>query len=125
MNNEANQRNPLEIEATTFDEVLSGTHQPVLAAFATEWSRACQVMLPILRDIAASRPEDLKVVWINTDDSPDLGLWYDIQAVPTLLYFVGGKVRGRIVGTATKEAILSKLEAISNGAAHTRRHHDA
>jgi len=50
------------------------------------------------------------VVSVNADDSLDLSLSYDIQSIPTLLYFVEGKLRVQIVGTATKDAILGKLK---------------
>jgi len=51
------------------------------------------------------------VVSVNADDSLDLSLCYDIQSIPTLLYFVEGILRLQIVGTATKEAIIAKLKA--------------
>ena len=51
----------------------------------------------------------MKVVKVNADDSLDLSLWYEIQSVPTLIYFVEGKPCLRIVGTASKEAILNLL----------------
>ena len=50
------------------------------------------------------------MVKVNADDSLDLSLWYDIQFVPTLLCFVEGNPCLRIVGTASKEAILAKLK---------------
>jgi thioredoxin-like negative regulator of GroEL len=53
------------------------------------------------------------VVKVNADDSLDLSLWYDIQSVPTLIFFVAGNPCLRIVGTATKEAILAKLKPFS------------
>ena len=52
----------------------------------------------------------MKVVSVNADNSLDLSLCYDIQAIPTVLYFVEGKLRVQIVGTATKDAILAKLK---------------
>ena len=48
---------------------------------------------------------------VNADDSLDLSLCYDVQSIPTLLYFVEGKLRLQIVGTATKDAIIAKLKA--------------
>lgn len=90
-------------------EVLK-SQQPVLVAFETPWSRPCQVQDPILQELARDWAGMVKVVRINADDSLDLSLCYDIQSIPTLLYFVGGQLRFRIVGTATKEAILAKLK---------------
>lgn len=115
----------LETDGAGFDSAVLKSELPVLVAFATQWSRPCQILEPVLEEIAFSCAERLKVVWINADENPDLGLWYGIHAVPTIVYFVNGSVRGRIVGTASKTAMLSKLEAVSKDDADTRRHHDA
>jgi thioredoxin 1 len=64
----------------------------------------------VLQELAIAWADKIKVVKVNADDSLDLSLWYDIQSVPTLLYFVDGNPCVRIVGTATKEAILGKLK---------------
>jgi len=93
-------------------EVLEST-QPVLVEFWAPWSRPCQVFDSVLRELASACAGKVKVVKVNADDSLDLSLWYEIQSVPTLLYFVRGNPRLHIVGTATKEAILAKIKPIS------------
>jgi thioredoxin 1 len=94
---------------TNFEaEVLRST-QPVLVAFLAQWSRPCQVLDPVLQELASTLAGKAKVVRVNADDCLDLSLCYDIQSIPTLLYFVEGRPRLRIVGTATKQAILAKL----------------
>ncbi len=95
-------------EANFGAEVLR-SKQPVLVEFWTPWSRPCQVLESILQDIARSWAGKARVVRVNADDSLDLSLLYDIQSIPTLIYFLDGKARVRIVGTASKEAILGKL----------------
>jgi thioredoxin 1 len=94
-------------------EVLEST-QPVLVEFWAPWSRPCKVFDSVLRELAGVSEEKFKVVKVNADDSLDLSLWYEIQSVPTLLYFIRGNPCLRIVGTATKEAILAKLELFSH-----------
>ncbi len=103
----------LAIAAEDFKaEVLEST-QPVLVEFWAPWSRPCHVLDSVLRELASACAGRVKVVKVNADDSLDLSLWYEIQSVPTLVYFVRGKPCLRIVGTATKEAILAKLETFS------------
>jgi thioredoxin 1 len=99
----------LDIEEADFDAEVLRSKQPVLVEFWTPWSRPCQVLESILEDIARSWAGKSRVVRVNADDSLDLSLWYDIQSIPTLIYFVEGKPCLRIVGTASKEAILGKL----------------
>ena len=108
------QNEPLPvIPAADFKAEVLESRQPVLVGFWTPWSRPCQVIDSVLQELARARTGNLKVVKVNADDSLDLSLWYDIQSVPTLLYFVGGNPCLRIVGTATKEAILAKLNPLS------------
>jgi len=111
MNDADNNSKPVQIDSANFDSQVLQSKQPVLVAFLTAWSRPCAILAPVLDEIASERSSKLKVVRVDADTSLDLSLWYDVQSVPTLLYFVAGSVRAKIVGTATKEAILSKLES--------------
>ena len=93
-----------------FEAAVLRSKQPVLVAFWTAWSRACQAFDPVLQELERDCVGKAKVVKVNADDCLDLSLWYDIQSIPTLLCFVEGKPHLRIVGTATKQAILAKLK---------------
>ncbi len=99
------------ITEATFEAEVLKSEQPVLVVFGTPWSRPCQTLNPILEELARDWAGKVKVVSVNADDSFDLSLRYDIQSIPTLLYFVEGKHRFQIVGTATKDAILARLKA--------------
>ena len=103
-----------EIGEANFECEVLRWKQPVLVAFSAAWSRPCRILDSVLEKVAAACAGE-KVVRINTDNNPDLSLIWNIQSIPTLLYFVDGKLHGRIVGTASKEAILSKLRSVTDG----------
>jgi thioredoxin-like negative regulator of GroEL len=69
----------------------------------------------VLDEVATACARTVKVVKVNADNNPDLGFWYEIQSIPTLLYFVGGSLHAKVVGTTSKEAILSKLKLVCHG----------
>jgi thioredoxin-like negative regulator of GroEL len=69
----------------------------------------------VLVEVAAACAGRVKVVKINADNHPDLSLVLGIQSIPTLLYFADGSLCAKIVGTASKEAILSKIRSVSHG----------
>jgi thioredoxin 1 len=103
----------VEVREGDFQAEVLKSKEPVLVEFWAPWSRPCQILESVLNEIATTCGGKVKVVKVNADDNPDLSLWYEIQSIPTLLYFVGGSIRAKVVGTASKEAILAKLEPFS------------
>jgi len=47
------------------------------------------------------------------DENPGLTGRYQVNAIPTLLYFADGEVRDRLVGAAGKRAIVCRLEGFT------------
>jgi len=103
----------IAITANDFKAEVLESNLPVLVEFWAPWSQPCQVFDSVLRELAGACAGKFKVVKVNADDSLDLSLCYDIQSVPTLIYFVEGRPRLDSVGTASKEAILAKLQPFS------------
>jgi thioredoxin 1 len=113
MNKSQNQTGAVEVNEADFPTEVLQSKQPVLVEFWASWSRPCHILESVLNEIAATSAGKLKIVKVNADDNPDLSLWYEVESIPTLLYFVDGLIRAKVVGTASKEAILAKLEPSS------------
>ena len=101
----------LEVGKANFQSEVLRSQRPVLVVFWAQWSSACRMAAPALNEVMRDISGRVKLVKINADENPNLSLWYGIQSIPTLLYFVDGVVVTRIVGSASKEAILAQLEA--------------
>lgn len=111
----ADRAHKVDLTGANFASEVLESKQPVLVAFLTPWSHACRFIEPVIDEVARACVGRLKVLIVNADEQPELGLWYGIQKVPTLLCFVSGKEWARIVGTVSREAILSRLEALLSG----------
>lgn len=98
-----------KVDETTFEKRVLQAPKPVLVVFLVAWSRPCHVMKRVLRSIDSSDLHNVQVMQSEADESLELSLSYNIQSIPTLLLFVNGSVKLRIIGTATKETILNKL----------------
>ena len=103
---------PPVIPGVSFKAEVIDSKQPVLVEFWASWSRACQALDSVLLELADALEGRVKIVRVDVDDALALSLWYDIQSVPSLLYFVDGNPSLRIVGTASKEAILARLNPL-------------
>lgn len=113
MDHISSQRPVVDVVEAAFGEEVLKSELPVLVAFWAPWSRPCRILDATLGEVAVAAGGRLKVVRINADDHPELSLWYDIQSLPTLLFFVTGHLRAKTVGTASKTAILSRLHGLS------------
>jgi thioredoxin 1 len=102
----------IEINEANFETEVLKSSQPVLVEFATGWSLPSMMMNGAMDEIAAEFVDCLKVARVKLDRSPNLGLWYGIRCLPTILYFSDGEVRIGIFGTTSKDAILSQLRPV-------------
>ena len=110
MKNQVQEINEHEFEA----QVLRST-QPVLVGFLTGWSKPCQLIEPVLDEVAGACNGNANIFKVNVDDNPDLGAIYAVQSIPTLIYFFNGTVRAKIVGMVSAKAILAKLNSLTPG----------
>ena len=116
MSSNENEVRIVEVGEANFNSEVLQSKRPVLVAFLAPWSRPCQVQRPILDEVVIACTGNVKVAWVNADDNPHLSLWYEIQSIPTLLCFVDGRPRVRVVGTVSKECILSELKPFTEAA---------
>ena len=101
---------------TNFDSQVLQSKSPVLVAFWAPWSKPCNVMDPVLLEVAQTCSDRIAVVKVNADDNPSLSLCFGVQNIPTLLHFKAGQLRGQLVGTVSKDAILKFLSRDSEAA---------
>jgi thioredoxin 1 len=112
MNTKPDKAPTVHVDEAGFESEVLKSELPVLAAFWAPWSRPCHVLDSVLDEVATACAGSIKIVKVNADDNPDLSLWYEIQSIPTLVVFVDGQIRAKVVGTASKEAILSRLQSV-------------
>ena len=93
-----------------FDAEVLLSKKTVLVAFWAPWSKPCQVIEPVLLEVAQTCAGKIEVAKVNADDNPGLSLCFGVRHIPTLLLFEAGKLRGQLVGTASKDAILNLVQ---------------
>jgi len=103
----------IEINQSNFETEVLKSNQPVLVDFWAEWCGPCKMLAPLLDEIAKEHADRIKVAKVNVDNNPALAERYDIQSIPTLLYFAKGEVRNQIVGVISKRKIVEHLEELA------------
>ena len=83
--------------------------RPVLVDFSAPGSRPCRILRPALEDVADELGDMLDVGSVNVGVDGEIAAYYNIAAVPTMLLFVGGEPRGRLVGLQSCQEISETL----------------
>ena len=96
-----------------FNEFIKSKDYALVDCWAP-WCKPCLRMGPVIEELAKISQDDIAVGKLNVDENPGVSLSFNIQSIPALLIFKGGKQVGTIFGyspertaEALREAILS------------------
>jgi len=70
------------------------------------------MVAPILDQLASEYAGRIKIAKLNVDENPMTASQYSTQSIPTLLFFVGGKLVDRLVGALPKAEIERHVRAL-------------
>ena len=89
-----------------YETIASGD---TLVDFWATWCGPCQMIAPVLEEIAEEYP-GISVVKVDVDGAPELVQHYGIGSIPTLLCIKDGEVVSRLVGARPKNYIVAMFE---------------
>jgi hypothetical protein len=69
-----------QIDASQFEGEVNASAVPVLVEFFTDHCSPCEQMIPILAEIAAERPETLRVLKFDAGENPQFASKFRIPA---------------------------------------------
>jgi catechol 2,3-dioxygenase len=102
----------IELNESNFDREVFQSNRPVVVDFWAEWCGPCKMLAPALDEVAREQEGQATVAKVNIDENPALAARFNIQSIPTLLYFSGGGLRDTTVGVVSKKTIATKLGAL-------------
>ena len=101
----------LEFTDEKFEEEVLKADKPVLVDFWAPWCGPCQMMGPVIDELA-DEYKDAVIGKLNVDDNPKTAEKYNVMSIPSLIIFKDGKEAKTFSGVTAKEELISALEEL-------------
>ncbi|HNP28066.1 MAG TPA: thioredoxin [Nitrospirales bacterium] len=99
-------------DAANWDGEVLKSSDVVMVDFWAVWCGPCQMVAPIVDELAQEYQGKLKVMKLNTDDAPEVAGKYQIMSIPSILFFKGGQVVEKIVGARPKQQFKQIIDSL-------------
>ncbi|MDK2821071.1 MAG: thioredoxin 1 [Clostridia bacterium] len=103
---------PIDVNNDNFEAEVLSAPIPVVVDFWASWCGPCQMMAPVLEELADDEDCNAKIVKVNVDENQELASKYGIMSIPTMVIFKESQEIGRVVGYMPKEKLKEKLKEI-------------
>jgi thioredoxin 1 len=93
-----------------FESTVLQSEQPVLVDFWAPWCAPCKAIGPLVDNLAESYAGKAKVVKVDVEQYPSLGVKYNVRSIPMLLVFKDGQVHGAQMGAPPNiQSLLTQM----------------
>ncbi len=100
----------LEITDANFAQTIQ-SEKPVLVDFWATWCGPCQMLAPVIDNLAQETTGQFVIGKLDVDKNPVMSMKYGVRSIPTLIIFKKGQEVDRLMGGQTKAVLQAKLAA--------------
>ncbi|HJR74129.1 MAG TPA: thioredoxin [Luteimonas sp.] len=93
-----------------FDSTVLQSSEPVLVDFWAPWCAPCKMIGPVVDQLADEYEGRAKMVKVDVQAFPNLGIRYNVRSIPMLLLFKNGQVQSSQMGAPGNiKAVLNQM----------------
>lgn len=95
-----------QFQTTINEEKIS-----VIDFFAT-WCGPCKMLGPVFEQVSNEMKNEANFLKIDIDQFNEIASMYQVQSVPTIIFFKNGKEIGRHIGFIDSENLKNKINSL-------------
>jgi thioredoxin 1 len=99
-----------QITNENFEQEVIKSATPILVEFGAVWCAPCKRLEPEMEKLKAAWGEKIRLGKIDVDSSSDLAVQFSVMSVPTVILFVDGKERQRLIGFVPLAKMIDKFQ---------------
>ncbi len=85
------QGEPIEVDDSSFAEIVNSADVPVLVDFWADWCGPCRMAAPELKELARETAGKALILKVNTEEHPQLAARFRVQSIPNFVVLREGK----------------------------------
>ena len=82
----------------------------VLVDFWATWCGPCQMVTPLLEQLAGEYTGRSKVTKLDVDANQQTAMRFNVRSIPSILFFKDGKHVDTVVGAVPKQVLNGKIQ---------------
>jgi len=100
---------PVTVTDADFGVKVLNAPLPVLLDCWAPWCGPCQMIGPIMEQLASEWKGRVRVCKLNSDENPQTSATFQIMSIPTMLIFDNGQLMDTMTGAVPKQQIIQKM----------------
>jgi thioredoxin len=109
-NNVMSAINALEVTDATFASEIEQSSGLVLVDFWATWCGPCQVVAPVLDQLAGEYAGRARVAKLDVDSNQRTAMRFNVRSIPSILFFKNGRHVDTVVGAVPKPVLEGKIK---------------
>lgn len=102
----------IKVDEGSWDAEVMKAPGLVMVDFWAVWCGPCQMVAPIVEELANEYAGKLRVMKLNTDENPEIAGRYQVMSIPTILFFKNGQAVEKLVGARPKRQFKEVIDAL-------------